>query len=78
MNPMPDTLKGFRTVLLCLWASLLLAVVIYSRRLGLSAGIALAVIPAFLVEGAFYLASGFEEVNACDCNSAGWKSPNPP
>jgi uncharacterized protein len=62
MNPMPDTLKGFRTALLCLWASLCLAGVIYSRRLGLPAGIALAVIPAFLVEGAFYLASGFEEV----------------
>lgn len=55
---MPKDLRGFTWTLLILWALQCIAAAVYSQQKNIPVGIALLVVPAFLVETAFYLAAG--------------------
>jgi membrane protease YdiL (CAAX protease family) len=62
MIRMKDGLRGFGLTVVSVWVVLCAAGLIYAQSLSIPASVALAVIPAFLVEAAFYLAAGFEPV----------------
>ncbi len=55
-------MRQFLTTLVVLWTAASIATYIYSQQQNIPSGIALAVLPAFLIEGAFYLMPGFEEL----------------
>jgi membrane protease YdiL (CAAX protease family) len=57
-------MRQFLTTLVVLWTAASIAAYIYTHQQGIPSGIALAVVPAFLVELAFYLAPGFPEVRS--------------
>jgi membrane protease YdiL (CAAX protease family) len=59
-----NQMRQFLTTLVVLWTAASIAAYIYTQQQGIPTGIALAVTPAFLVELAFYLASGFADVRA--------------
>ena len=62
MKPMPGPLRGFVAALASLWTVLLIAAVLYSRDQNIPQAIAIAVVPAFLLEAGMYLASGIQSV----------------
>jgi uncharacterized protein len=55
-------MRQFLTTLSLVWIAACIAAYLYSHQQHISSSIALAVVPAFLVELAFYLAPGFPEV----------------
>jgi membrane protease YdiL (CAAX protease family) len=55
-------MRQFLTTLSLVWIAACIAAYVYSQQQHISWSIALAVVPAFLVEMAFYLAPGFPEV----------------
>src|SRR4029077_16529526 len=55
-------MRQFLTTLVVIWTAACIATYIYSQQQSIPSGIALAVLPAFLVEFAFYLAPGFPGV----------------
>ena len=55
-------MRQFLTTLSLVWIAACIAAYFYSQQQHISSGIALAVVPAFLVELAFYLAPGFPAV----------------
>ena len=60
MKPMKESLRGYALALAILWAILILAAFLYSRDQGFPPPIVVAVLPAFLVEAALYLAAGMQ------------------
>jgi membrane protease YdiL (CAAX protease family) len=58
MNAMPKDLRGFMWTLLVVWTLQCIAATVYSQQKDIPASIVLAVVPAFLLETTFYLASG--------------------
>ncbi len=72
MNRMAqDPLRGFRYSLPFVWTVLGAAGVVYAQTLGVSMSVAVAVIPAFLVEATLYVAAGVEGVRECAARSLG-------
>jgi membrane protease YdiL (CAAX protease family) len=61
---MPDSLRGYRIALASVWAILCIAGVVYAHLQDIPAQIALAVIPAFLIETGLYLSAGTGAVRA--------------
>src|SRR5271170_7421353 len=55
-------MRQFLTTLSLVWIAACIAAYIYSQQQHISSTVALAVVPAFLVELAFYLAPGFPAV----------------
>ncbi len=55
-------MRQYLTTLSLVWIAACIAALLYSHQQHISSSIALAVVPAFLVELAFYLAPGFPEV----------------
>jgi len=55
-------MRQFLTTLVVVWTAACIATYLYSQQQNIPAWIALAVLPAFLVEFAFYLAPGFSAV----------------
>jgi membrane protease YdiL (CAAX protease family) len=55
-------MRQFLTTLIVVWMAACIATYIYSQQQNIPSWIALAVLPAFLAEFAFYLAPGFAEV----------------
>ena len=55
-------MRQFLTTLVVVWTAACIATYLYSQQQNIPSGIALAVLPAFLVEFAFYLAPGFSAV----------------
>jgi len=64
MKPMKESLRGFALALSVLWAILIVAAFLYSRDQGFPTSIVVAVVPAFLVEAALYLAAGMQATRA--------------
>src|SRR5690348_7461020 len=58
MNAMPRDLRGFIWTLVVIWTLQCIAAAIYSQQKDIPAQITLTVVPAFLLETAFYVASG--------------------
>ncbi len=58
-------MRQFLTTLVVVWTAACIATYIYSQQQNIPSWIALAVLPAFLVEFAFYLAPGFADCPAC-------------
>jgi membrane protease YdiL (CAAX protease family) len=59
------TLRPFLITLVCTWLALIVAAIVYSKRLTHSSWIFTAALPAFLFESALYLGSIFTETRAC-------------
>src|ERR1700694_1135234 len=57
-------MRQFLTTLVVVWTAACIAIYLYSQQQNIPSWIALAVLPAFLVEFAFYLAPGFSAVRA--------------
>ena len=55
-------MRQFLTTLILVWTAALIAAYVYSQQQHVSSTLALAVVPAFLVELGFYLAPGFPSV----------------
>ena len=55
-------MRQFLTTLVVVWTAACIATYIYSQQQNIPSSIALAVLPAFLIEFAFYLAPGFSAV----------------
>jgi membrane protease YdiL (CAAX protease family) len=62
MNAMPMRARGFVPILLLLWTLECIAAYLYSQQKDIPAWAALAAVPAFLLETAFYLAAGVRQV----------------
>src|SRR4051794_16064749 len=60
MRRMHESLRGFGIVLAVLWLVLGIAALLYSQLQHIPTHVTLIVLPAFLVEAAFYLATGME------------------
>lgn len=61
---MQQSLKGFAWTLALLWIVLCIAATLYSQQKDIPAWVALAVVPAFLIETGLYISAGFEGVRA--------------
>jgi len=59
MFAMQPSLRGFWITLLVLWPTLCIAALLYSQEKNIPGWVAIGVVPAFLVEAAFYTAAGF-------------------
>jgi membrane protease YdiL (CAAX protease family) len=59
-----NQMRQFLTTLGVVWMAASIAAYLYSQQQNIASGVALAVVPAFLVELAFYLVPGFPEVRA--------------
>ncbi len=57
-------MRQFLTTLSLVWTAACIAAYVYSHQQHISSAVALAVLPAFLVELAFYLVPGFPKVRA--------------
>src|SRR5580692_4327719 len=55
-------MRQFLTTLSIVWVAACIAAYVYSQQQHISSTVALAVVPAFLIELAFYLAPGFAAV----------------
>jgi len=55
-------MRQFLTTLVVIWTAACIATYIYSQQQNIPSSLAIAVLPAFLVEFAFYMAPGFEAV----------------
>src|SRR5579864_1170070 len=55
-------MRQFLTTLVVVWTAAAIATYIYSQQQNIPSWIAIAVLPAFLAELAFYLAAGFESM----------------
>jgi membrane protease YdiL (CAAX protease family) len=64
MNPMQQSLRGYALVVLIVWAVLCIAAIAYSQQKDIPLWVAAPVVPAFLVEAALYIASGFAGIRA--------------
>jgi hypothetical protein len=62
MKRMQASLRGYGVTLAAVWVAFCIAAYFYSQLHNIPAGVALSVVPAFLVEAAFYLAAGMESV----------------
>ena len=60
MNRMQESLRGCGFTLAAVWVAFCIAALFYAQLYNIPAGVALAVVPAFLVELAFYLGAGME------------------
>jgi membrane protease YdiL (CAAX protease family) len=59
---MRESLRGYLLTLLALWTALALAAVFYAQLKDIPLRIAAAALPAFLLEAAFYVSAGLEDV----------------
>jgi uncharacterized protein len=64
MNAMQQSVRGFAVTLVILWFTLCIAAFLYSQDKHIPRAVVLAVLPAFLIEAACYLATGFASVRA--------------
>ena len=55
-------MRQFLTTLVVVWTAASIATFVYSQQQNIPSSVALAVLPAFLMEAIFYLMPGFEEV----------------
>jgi len=55
-------MRQFLTTLVVVWTAASIATFIYSQQQNIPSWIAIAVLPAFLIEAGFYLMPGFEDV----------------
>jgi membrane protease YdiL (CAAX protease family) len=64
MNAMQPSLRGFAVTLLIIWTILCIAALLYSKDKDIPQWVVVAAVPAFLIEGACYIATGFTTVRA--------------
>ncbi len=62
MKRMQESLRGYCLTLAAVWVAFCIAALFYAQLYNIPATVALSVIPAFLLEVAFYLATGMEPV----------------
>ncbi|MGH9627886.1 MAG: CPBP family glutamic-type intramembrane protease [Bryobacteraceae bacterium] len=58
MNAMQESLRGFGIAVIAVWVILCIAAAVYSQQKDIPVWVSAAVVPAFLVEAAFYMAAG--------------------
>jgi uncharacterized protein len=64
MNAMQQSLRGFFATLVIIWITLCIAALLYAKDKDIPQWVVAAVLPAFLLEAACYIATGFAAVRA--------------